>query len=950
MKWPQLRRRVPRAPQTGRRELRRAFFESLESRHLMAVLPYGAMPDDTGEFMLGDVHVSVVLMESESGLSPNDVETRDWTAGAIAAVKSNIQQGVTWWQETLDQMPDVVDGLLNFTFDWTHADTPVATGYEPIARKSNDFAFWIYDFLGAAGFAETGNFSSDIRAYNNFQREQHDADWAFTIFVVAAEGNDQFHPNGTFDKAFAYAGGQFMVVPANRPASTYAHETGHMFWALDEYSTTGTGYQLTRGYYNTPNTNAASNPGHTHVASIMSSSSSLENAYLGHTSSPTSLEMIGWKDSDNDGIFDVLDVQFDLQGVGDYDSASGIYSFSGTSQVKTLPNKNPSGLGNDITINQIRLAQYQIDGGPWQTAAAWDDAYKVNMELSFPVPAGDHEIRIRTVDTRTGVTSVEFIGSTSTPSSQSFPSGAGGYLYNDSNNSGTWDYGELPLVDWSLELVDDQGNLIELHNTVEPDALTGVINQQVQGITLTAIGQDVQFGGEVLSQPSALYSPAESVLFTKSKALNKAVETWTDSTRQLRIDFDTPQTVVNVKALGAGGASFGRLEAYNSANELIGRYTTRQLGLGSAEWMSVARPQGDIAYVVAGGHVGTEVLLDIVNWGPKAVITTDAHGRYVLPNLPAGSYNVVVLAPPSYLPTTSNGTEAAFSLSAGQAITDLNFGFRFLGSAWQNTTNRLDTNNDGHVTPLDALVIINRLNQSQQSQLGAERPSGAMYFDVNADVHVTALDALIIINYLNTPAHAASLNQPAAGEAEAENVQPSNSVAFSSESGSPEGELPALPAATTAAEYFSRKPFHVLNSAVEDEPCMCGGCVGTAIESIVSEPLAAGVESIVTRFADVPAPLFSQFANIDSVLTDISERASNLPTLRPTLRLLSSRLQDISGVAVQVQQRLETTLQPVLNTIDKDPKVGQLLEELEESVPSQLGHALDLLRSRLLRS
>ena len=26
-----------------------------------------------------------------------------------------------------------------------------------------------------------------------------------------------------------------MIVPAGRPASTFAHEIGHMFWARDEY-------------------------------------------------------------------------------------------------------------------------------------------------------------------------------------------------------------------------------------------------------------------------------------------------------------------------------------------------------------------------------------------------------------------------------------------------------------------------------------------------------------------------------------------------------------------------------------------------------------------------------------------------------------------------------------------------------------------------------------------
>ena len=61
----------------------------------------------------------------------------------------------------------------------------------------------------------------------------------------------------------------------------------------------------------------------------------------------------------------------------------------------------------------------------------------------------------------------------------------------------------------------------------------------------------------------------------------------------------------------------------------------------------------------------------------------------------------------------------------------------------QNEKNRYDVNNDGKVTPLDALAVINLLN----GQSSASVP----YPDVNGDGMVTALDALTIINYLNSP-------------------------------------------------------------------------------------------------------------------------------------------------------------------------------------------------------
>ena len=62
-----------------------------------------------------------------------------------------------------------------------------------------------------------------------------------------------------------------------------------------------------------------------------------------------------------------------------------------------------------------------------------------------------------------------------------------------------------------------------------------------------------------------------------------------------------------------------------------------------------------------------------------------------------------------------------------------------------------DVNNDGHVSPIDALHIVNAMqrNQSSNSAEGESLPITSYYVDVNGDRSVTALDALNVINYLN---------------------------------------------------------------------------------------------------------------------------------------------------------------------------------------------------------
>lgn len=71
----------------------------------------------------------------------------------------------------------------------------------------------------------------------------------------------------------------------------------------------------------------------------------------------------------------------------------------------------------------------------------------------------------------------------------------------------------------------------------------------------------------------------------------------------------------------------------------------------------------------------------------------------------------------------------------------------------QNPTNRYDVTNDGVVSPIDALMIINSLNERGPRRL-PELPLGVqpeIYLDVDGDGYLGPIDSLLIINYLNTP-------------------------------------------------------------------------------------------------------------------------------------------------------------------------------------------------------
>lgn len=69
------------------------------------------------------------------------------------------------------------------------------------------------------------------------------------------------------------------------------------------------------------------------------------------------------------------------------------------------------------------------------------------------------------------------------------------------------------------------------------------------------------------------------------------------------------------------------------------------------------------------------------------------------------------------------------------------------------TTDPLDVNGDGVVSPADALAIVNQLNQPAEGEMSV------LSLDVNGDHAVTPLDALMVIDRLNTDAAAALESQ-----------------------------------------------------------------------------------------------------------------------------------------------------------------------------------------------
>lgn len=818
--------------------------------------PLGAMPDDTGDYMLGDVLVTVVLMESDSTLPGADLSTEDWTPATIAAVQDKVQQGMDYWKQTLINSTNFYFNpelpLLDFKYDWTWALDPVETLYEPINRFSSYHELWVNDFLDRpdVNFAKTLDIYQDVKAFNNFQRERHHTDWAFTIFVANStnDSDDYFPLNPSpgpgevnYRGAFAFLGGQFLIVPSDRPATTFAHEAGHIFYALDEYTNGHSHYQKA-GYYNAQNLNGArDNPNADFLLeqqpSIMATGSAQLNAWTNFITSDSSKETIGWRDSDGDGVMDVLDVPFTLSGTGSYNASTGQYKFKGTSSVRTLKNENTFGgqnanlLYNDISINKIRRAEYSLDGGEWTTIFDFEDTpTTATLDLTIPgITSGPHIIKIRTFDQRTGASSEEFVGTInpenepSPPELTSSGGGISGFAYRDDNGNGQWDHGEFPLQDWGVELRTIDDTLLTLLRLIEPNDYieSSLLNTVQPGITLSVIGS-TSIGDMVMSRTSSLgpnkifYAGSSGYETFTTKRNPSGIGLAVD--RRLKAEFNSPVTSVSLKAIGNGTGSVGRLDAFDADGNLIGRYTTGVLGAGQIEVMTITHAAANIKYVIASGHLESEVLFDTLEVGPHTATTTNADGSFDLSALPAGTYNLKILTAPNYIAITPLEGRATITVSPNSTDSNnLYFAFQFGGNPWHNLLNPIDTTGSDGITAFDALIIINHLNAfpTGNTLLAAEAIPG-YYIDVDNDSLCTALDALVVINYLNAnPLGSGGPQAPESIPSESSSpVSPAASPSSGITGGSGGGESHAP--AQNAVEYFALNPLHVSQRFKDD--------------------------------------------------------------------------------------------------------------------------------------
>lgn len=352
--------------------------------------------EQTSVFLAGDVAVQVVFVES-TGLG------EDWTEAEVSKVKAEILNALDWWTTT-SVAPDAPGAPprpnANLTWDVSYlspfdgdpyTEIPnIMIGQEPITQSVALAASgWILEI--ASRFTGMPASNAAVRRWAHTTRQNAGADWGFVLYVVDSS-ND---PDGRFDMDDKVGGaalnGPWAVVTydagdrgTDNLEALIAKMIGHVFGAGDESynpDTPEAGCRNTEryGYFRIEHANCERAP-ESLAPSLMRSTTcigegaeqvcydDMVDAYKTHMLSDSAREQVGWRDSDEDGVYDVMDTLSDTFSA-DY--------FGGSQPV--CPQLHLA----DVDVLNTPAMPYMDDLGPWVDEGDIDDDGDVDQWAAY---------------------------------------------------------------------------------------------------------------------------------------------------------------------------------------------------------------------------------------------------------------------------------------------------------------------------------------------------------------------------------------------------------------------------------------------------------------------------------------------------------------------------------------------------------------------------------------
>ena len=357
-----------------------------------------------------------------------------------------------------------------------------------------------------------------------------------------------------------------------------------------------------------------------------------------------------------------------------------------------------------------------------------------------------------------------------------------GSVVNDLNDNGEIEVGEPGMAGLEVYVDANQNNMLDISGTVvEPDHFEADTLIEVPGVSLslqTATGVEgdviIAIGetpgtGEFASTGNLVFGIGENDFFNEFS--------------KLRMDFDAAVSSVTIDVIGSSrfAEDVGVLEVYDSNDALLASVSSSGLCISEAcstqiETIRVDRPEGDIAYALAFTKLERLTArfdaLRINDGDSEHWTLTNNEGSYALRGLASGNYRINQVTPEGYRQTApTGGSHEVVITDADVPNVDFANHEEAVLPAWQNPDNPLDVNDDGFVSPIDALRIINEINNpsfhdAATGKLQDPPPAPIpAYFDVDGNDFISPVDALRIINHINSETEAAMNGEAEDGNA-----------------------------------------------------------------------------------------------------------------------------------------------------------------------------------------
>ncbi len=229
----------------------------------------------------------------------------------------------------------------------------VPTEIEPIQSTSND-STWINDAADFFGIPTSYEYINRIWQLNNRMRQTAKVfDWWYTAFMIRNVcDEDGLFADGSGTRAWLWGPGaryQYRTGQATNCRGLFnvgPHEAAHAFYAADEYGACHCDSIF--GYLQTPNSNCVNCEGDNETCLMYD----MPNTF---TVCPSTAAHLGWMDSDDDGIADVIDhpASFMSARLGDADSLRlgdlvDIYDSGGQWQTQLIADPRTSDQGRMV--------------------------------------------------------------------------------------------------------------------------------------------------------------------------------------------------------------------------------------------------------------------------------------------------------------------------------------------------------------------------------------------------------------------------------------------------------------------------------------------------------------------------------------------------------------------------------------------------------------------------